>query len=329
MNNKFAIGCLVQWYEVEMFNEYVQSLVDSLKYVDSIENIFIDFTLVINQDLEKIDDSISMDEIVTIFNQNMMSLSSLGWKVTSNNLVVTDDLISIADYRRKFNEKYCDEVDVLIWGESDSLLPKEMFKILDGLHDMSVSNGNTKYLAFFGTCKMWDDSWKPIEHTKFTDKPVDNKKWWGTRYVTSIDEMNKINSEVDELDVRLVSPHKFNGCGLIISSEVIKSGVNIPKSVFFTHEDTAFNMMTNRVLGNIPQYIIKNILLVHNREHPKKRMYVSGEHGDTLGERRKSNSWYSIASKMSEQNCHNLFNNKYKSFSWQSVWDEIDKMEKK
>ena len=130
MNNKFAIGCLVQWYEVEMFNEYVQSLVDSLKYVDSIENIFIDFTLVINQDLEKIDDSISMDEIVTIFNQNMMSLSSLGWKVTSNNLVVTDDLISIADYRRKFNEKYCDEVDVLIWGESDSLLPKEMFIML-------------------------------------------------------------------------------------------------------------------------------------------------------------------------------------------------------
>mgnify|MGYP000875621164 CR=1 FL=1 len=38
---------------------------------------------------------------------------------------------------------------------------------------------------------------------------------------------------MEDLEVSVVSPHKFNGCGLVISSEVIKSGVNIPKSVFF------------------------------------------------------------------------------------------------
>ena len=52
----------------------------------------------------------------------------------------------------------------------------------------------------------------------------------------SIEEMNKINARTDDLDVRIASPHKFNGCGLIISSEVIKAGVNIPKSVFFVHD---------------------------------------------------------------------------------------------
>ena len=36
---------------------------------------------------------------------------------------------------------------------------------------------------------------------------------------------------------------------------------------------------TNKVLGNIPQYVIKNILLVHNRKHPNKRMYNEGEEG--------------------------------------------------
>ena len=324
MNNTFAIGCLVQWYEIEMFSEYVKSLENSLSDINNTEKILIDFTLVINQDLEKIDESkMSMDLIQQKF---MILMESFNTKV---NWRITDSLVTIADYRRQFNDKYCDMVDVLIWGESDSLLPKEMFQILDNLHSFSMTNMDTKYLAFFGTCKMWDDSWKPIEHTKFTDKPVDNKKWWGTRYVTTIEEMNKINSDVDELDVRIVSPHKFNGCGLVISSEVIKSGVNIPKTVFFTHEDTSFNMMTNRVLGNIPQYIIKNVLLVHNREHPKKRMYVVGESGNTLGERRKSNNWYSVASKMSEQNCHNLFNNKHQSFSWKNVWDKIKQLEKK
>ncbi len=314
MDTKFAIGCLVQWYEIEMFSDYVQSLNNSLKYVDDMENVIVDFKLVINQDLEKIDESqITMDEIITKFEKIIDGFE----------LDVTEELITIADYRRDFNEKYCERVDVLIWGESDSLLPEQIFTILDNLHKTSVSNGNTKYLAFFGTCKMWDDSWKPVEHTKFTDKHIDNKAWWGTRYVTSIDEMNKINSDVSELDVRIVSPHKFNGCGLVVSSEVVKSGVNIPKSVFFTNEDTAFMMMTNKVLGDIPQYIIKNILLVHNREHQNKRMYVKGEDGSTLGERRNSNNWYKVANEMSKQNCHNIFNPNHKSFTWKDVWKNI------
>jgi hypothetical protein len=129
---------------------------------------------------------------------------------------------------------------------------------------------------------MWDDTWKQLEHPAFTDKPFiegDTKNWWSLRYTMSKDEMNKINDKTDELDVSVVSPHKFNGCGLVISSEVIKAGVNIPKSVFFVHEDSAFMHMTNKVLGNIPQYVIKNILLVHNRKHPNKRMYIKGEEG--------------------------------------------------
>jgi hypothetical protein len=134
-------------------------------------------------------------------------------------------------------------------------------------------------------------------------------------------EMNEINSKTEDLDVRILPQHKFNGCGLVISSEVIKAGVNIPKSVFFVHEDTAFMQMTNKVLGNIPQYIIKNILLVHNRNHPKKRMHVKGERKDgTMNQKRRSNDWYVKAHKMSEQNCYNIFNPNYKSFTWEDVW---------
>ncbi len=48
MNNTFAIGCLVQWYEIEMFSEYVKSLENSLSDINNTEKILIDFTLVIN-----------------------------------------------------------------------------------------------------------------------------------------------------------------------------------------------------------------------------------------------------------------------------------------
>ena len=45
-----ATGCLVQWYEIDMFEEYV----DSLKSIgEQKDKVKIDMCLVTNQDLEK------------------------------------------------------------------------------------------------------------------------------------------------------------------------------------------------------------------------------------------------------------------------------------
>ena len=314
MKTKFAIGCLVQWYECDIIEEYVDSLNDAIEQYDG--QVIVDFTVVMNQDLEKCISEEQMNKCI----EKIESICNFG------NVRYTSDLHTIADYRRLFNTDYCDQVDVLIWGESDAILPKQMFTILDNLHQMSLQNNNPKYLAFFGTCKMWDNSWRPIEHNDFTDKPFiegDSDNWWSLRYDMTKDEMNKINEKVDELDVRVVSPHKFNGCGLVISSEVIKSGVNIPKSVFFVHEDSAFMWMTNKVLGNIPQYVIKNILLVHNRKHMNKRNYVVGEESldkKDPGQKRGAHAWYKKANKMCEQNYLNLFNPNFKSYTWEDVW---------
>ena len=270
MKTKFAIGCLVQWYECDIIGEYVDSLRDAIDAYDG--EVAVHFHVTTNQDLEKCTSKEKLEECI---NKIETILSDFKHSCISNNLH------TIADYRREFNDDYCEEVDVLMWGESDSLIPKQTFQVLDLLHN-NAREKNPKYLAFFGTCKMWDDSWKILEHPDFTDKPFidrtdDSDNWWSLKYTMSKKEMDEINDKVEDLDVRIVSPHKFNGCGLVISSEIIKAGVNIPKSVFFVHEDTSFQNMTNRVLGNIPQFVIKNVLLVHNRKHPKKRMYVLGE----------------------------------------------------
>ena len=161
MKTKFAIGCLVQWYECDIIGEYVDSLKDAIDTYDG--EVIVDFTICINQDLEKCIDDLKLEEC----HKKILNIVT-DVKCTTK---VTLDLITIADYRREFNSKYCESVDVLMWGESDSLIPKQTFNILDNLHKMSLQNNNPKYLAFFGTCKMWDDSWKPIEHNDFTDKP--------------------------------------------------------------------------------------------------------------------------------------------------------------
>ena len=323
MKTKFAIGCLVQWYECDIIEEYIESLTDAIDAYDG--EVIVDFHISQNQDLEK---CISNEQLEKCVNKILSKFDDVYNYVTTVHGINETDLVTIADYRRDFNNRYCEHVDVLMWGESDMLVPIQTFNILHNLHQMSLQNNNPKYLAFFGTCKMWDNTWKPLEHPDFTNKPFfDSPKdftpdqWWSLRYTMSKEEMNKINNKTTELDVQILPQHKFNGCGLVISSEVIKAGVNIPKSVFFVHEDSAFMFMTNRVLGNIPQYVIKNILLVHNRNHPLKRMFIASEREDgTMNEKRRSNDWYVRANSMCEQNYINMFNPQYKSYTWEDVW---------
>ena len=317
---KFAIGCLVQWYEVEILPEYIDTLLEAVDAYDR-DSVLIDIKLVTNQELEQIDNPDRLIYILSQFDKQVERLE--GYRA---NVFIDKSLVTIADYRREFNTKYCELADVLVWGETDMLVPKQAFIALNNLHQ----NVNTpKYLATFAICKMWDDSWKPLEHIDFTDKPFiegDTTNWWSLRYTMTADEMNAINSKVESLDVSVVSPHKYNGCGLIISSEVIKAGVNIPQSVFFIHEDTAFMLMSQKVLGNIPQYHFRNILVVHNRKHPDKRMYIAGEENidkTNTGALRQAHNWYLPANKMCEENCYNIFNPGYKAHTWRDVFNKV------
>ena len=319
LKNKFAIGCLVQWYEIELIPLYIESVRQALEHIENKENVIVDFKLVVNQDLEKIDESqITMDEIITRFEKMIGGFE----------LDITDKLVTIADYRREFNDYYCQHVDVLMWGETDSLIPRQTFEVLDNLHNSSEANNIYKYVAFFGTCKMWDKSWEPVEHTEFTvkehreDLQGDPVPWWDVRHNSTLEEMNKFNDKVEDVDIRILKQPKFNGCGLVISSDLIKAGVNIPRSVFFVHEDTAFQNIFTRLMGDQTiQFVIKNIFLVHNRRHPDKRMYVLGESGETVNRQRMSNDWYAKGNKWCEQNAYNMFN-QVKDYRWEDILDE-------
>lgn len=316
MKTKFAIGCLVQWYEIEILPTYIDTLLSAINAYDR-DQVLVDIKLITNQELEQLDDPNRLISILSQFDRQMERLEDY-----RSDFFIDKRLTTIADYRREFNSKYCEQADVLVWGETDMLVPKQAFLALDNLHQ----NVNTpKYLATFAICKMWDDSWKALEHPAFTDKQHSDSKedWWGLNYDMSIEEMNNFNDEVEELEVTVIHPHKFNGCGLVISSEVIKSGVNIPQSAFFIHEDTALMLMTQKVLGNIPQYHFRNILVVHNRKHLAKRSYIKGEVGSTVGQKRNSNKWYVTANKMCEQNVYNMFNPNYKSYTWKDVFDSL------
>ena len=312
METKFAIGCLVQWYEVHMVEEYFGTLRKSIENYS--EEVLVDILVCASQELE-----VAQEGKLDYCLDTIKDLARK-YNFSSN---VTSDLVTIAQYRRDFNNNYCNLADVLVWGESDMLVPQQAFTVLNYLHQ-SVPN-TPKYIATFGICKMWDKSWEPLEHIEFTEKPFiegDSENWWNIPYTMTEQEMNKFNN-IEDLQVTSITPHKFNGCGLAISSEVIKAGVNIPSSVFFIHEDTAFMHVLSRLLGTIPQYHFKNLLVVHNRKHPNKRSYIAGEQAfeaKDIDSKRKSHNWYKLANEYCRSNSNNLFSPNYKSYTWKDVF---------
>lgn len=319
MATKFAVGCLVQWYEIEMLPEYIDTLLAAIDMYGK-DKVLIDIKLTTNQELEQLDSPDRLDYILSQFDKQVQRLSDYLVDVH-----VDETLVTIADYRREFNARYCTMADVLVWGESDMLVPKQAFVVLDHLHQNTKHT--PKYIATFSICKMWDKSWEPLEHPEFTNKPFiegDTENWWNIPYTMSEEEMNSFNN-IEELQVSTISPHKFNGCGLVISSEIIKAGVNIPSSVFFIHEDTAFMYVLHRLLPNIPQYHFNNLLVVHNRKHPQKRNYIAGEQAFEnvdIDNKRKSHNWYKLANEYCRTNCNNLFNPNYKSYTWKDVFKD-------
>ena len=53
--NKFAIGCIVQWYEIEIVESYLQSVKNAVDQIENKKNVIIDLQLDCSQSLEKVD----------------------------------------------------------------------------------------------------------------------------------------------------------------------------------------------------------------------------------------------------------------------------------
>jgi hypothetical protein len=287
LKNTYAIGTMVMFYEIEVITEFVQSLLNSTKHVENKENITIDFLFNLSEYSEKIDkDSITVDQLISKFKQEcVLPLSRAGLHVVCNLNQDSTKLYSIGSYRRDFNNQYCHDYNYIVWGESDCLMPEQYFEVLEQISEYARSVDFYRYCVTFGVRKMWDDTWQILEHPSFTnaifrqsDDPlcqIDSSSIW---YAMSLDEMNVINLQSTEYDLRIIDYPRFDGSLLTISQDLILNGVNIPPAIQGTGEDTSFQNMIQIIMGNVyKQFVVKNILKVHNRNHPNKRKFIMGE----------------------------------------------------
>jgi hypothetical protein len=315
LTNKYAIGTHVMFYEIEMLPEHVTSIITASKQISNPENIIVDLFFNMSEFFEKIDTSkISKEELINKFKIELNRLADSGVSVR-HTIYTADNPYTMTNFRRDFNYGYCNLVDYLIWGETDCLLPRETFISLEQIKNYANSQNIHRFITTFATRKMWDDSWKVLEHVDFENKqfydrdnPLCYTEKYSIRYVMNQEEMDEINSKSVELDVRVLTQPKFDGSCLIISSDLIKMGVNIPPGFFgLSAEDTAFMYSCMQLLGkSYIQFVVKNILKVHNREHTKKRLYALNMNDTNESTQRVKGDWYNKLRDINKQNL-NLF----------------------
>ena len=321
LDNKYIIGTHIMFYEIEMVPEFIQSLLNATKDVENKNNITVDLFFNLSEFFEKVDTT--QQDHHQLLNKFMIEKDKCiqqGLNVKFK-IYQDDKLYTIGDYRRDLNYHNCNEHDFIIWGESDCLVPKEIFNTLENISSYANQNNINRYITTFATRKMWDESWSVLEHVDFEkNKFYDMKdEGWKTDkssiwYTMTIEEMNKINSKSNELDIRILNEPKFDGSLLVISSDLIKSGVNIPHACYACGEDASFEKMCKIIMGKAyVQFVVKNILKVHNRVHPLKREYVQGEKNfANVKQKRKSNSRWQNFHQICEHNLYVLGTNQTK-----------------
>ena len=303
---KYIIGTHIMFYEIDMVTEHVQSIINAVETIDNKENITVDLFYNISEYFEKINtEETTKDELIDKFLGLVTSLENTGCNVTYEIYQDNDKPVTMVDYRRDLNYHGCVDNDYVIWGESDALLPKEAFSTLEVIKGYGNENNIHRYVVTFALRKMWDDSWKVLEHNDFTNAPfyeLDDPKATteqsSIRYNMSIDEMNDINKKADELDLHILRHPQFDGSILVLSSDLLKNGVNVPRCVLgHAVDDTSMMSSCSQIMGDAyVQFIVKNILKVHNRNHSKKRRYCLQMEGDRVCTQEKGpnqrGSWY-------------------------------------
>ena len=267
LRNRYVIGTHVMWFEIEMYADFIDGMVNVLETVENKENVIIDLCFNMLQHFEKVDeDKIKKHELIIKFKKGVATLESMGY-IVNQEIKDGDEFYFHADYRRDLNYNYCKKVDYVMWGETDSFFPQEAFQVIETLSKYTDEKNIHRYLMSFADRKMWDASWDPLVHVDYRDVEFiddDNGHLYKNQAKSqlSIEEMNEINARADEFDFSYIKHPKISGACLVLSSDLIKSGVNVPPCLLY-NDDEGLSILSHKLMGqNFIQFVCQNVLVL-------------------------------------------------------------------
>jgi hypothetical protein len=325
LNKKYVIGTHVMFFEIEMYKDFIDGMVNLLETVENKENVTIDLCFNMSEILEKIDRDVVDEEYLRAqFINGVDTLKELGFEVVYN-IVPSYEFYFHTDYRRDLNYHYCKKVDYVMWGETDSFFPREAFEAIETLSKYTDEQNIHRYLLSFADRKMWDASWDALVHNDYVNHTFvdDDKQHLNLNQAKSplpIDKMNEINAKAEEFDFTYINYPKISGACLVLSSDLIKFGINIPPCLLY-NDDEGLSIMAQKLLGqNYLQFVCKNLLHVHARRHPQKRLYVLDENNPNSFGDKKNNTFQKFL-QLSKANIQNLINGNNKFYEYNDFKD--------
>jgi len=268
----------IMWYETAMIDECLNSVL-AAKQAAPDANVKVKICLNKQTYIEKPQEGISIDSYFDKHLQHPL------FKDSSTEVTIKTDnepFYNIADWRR---EVYDPEANYTVWGETDTILPKDIFYIL------SMINIEQSHVLTFAGRPMWDNSWDIVTHERLLgySKPCqcgDNHRedcielleapWKYKDYITQ-EELDKFNEESGDIKIQQV-PWKLDG-----STVCISKGLETPfiaPGMHFVREDTCFENYLR--IKNIPQVCVTTRLKGHNYKHPSKRVGTNATRNDKI-----------------------------------------------
>jgi hypothetical protein len=255
----------IMWYESKMINETLDSLQTALQYASG----EVDIKICLNSQtyLEEPINGKSKDMFNEFLNHPILKKATIIEK--TNN----DPFYNIADWRRDI---YSDK-GYTVWGESDCLLPYDLFYILEYLQIYYTRQMIGPHTISFSSRKMWDETWSEVELKGLENKQY--KDMWGDilHRKTQINQtqLNKINDPQKEPEIIKLNNNKIDGALMVLSDKLPQF---IPNDMNFVREDSCTQQTLSHY--NIPQYHVKNRIKGHNYHHPQKRINTKATRDD-------------------------------------------------
>ena len=268
----------IMWYETAMIKECCDSVM-AAKQTSPEVDVKVKICLNKQTYIEKPEEGVNID---SFFNEHLDHPL-----LTDENTEIIvksdkDPFYNIADWRR---EVYDSQAKYTVWGETDTILPKDIFYIL------SIVGIDQPHVLTFAGRPMWDNSWDVVTHERLLgySKPCQcstNHKedcielleapWKYKDYITQ-QELDKFNDESGDIKIQQV-PWKLDG-----STVCISKGLDTPfiaPGMHFVREDTCFENYLR--LKNIPQVCVTTRLKGHNYKHPSKRLGTNATRNDKV-----------------------------------------------
>lgn len=265
------------WYESEMIEECWDSIIHALENTPEIK---VSFNICFNLQtyLEVPTDRRSLNLFEKFKNHKLVE----NYKPKFIFKTDEDSFYNIGDWRR---EVYDSSAKYTVWGESDTIIPKDFFYILDKL-DL-----NFTHLLTFAGRPMWDNSWDIVTHESLLgySKPCQCQGDHRTDCIELLEppfkykdyinqeDLDKFNDKSDDIKIQQV-PLKIDG-SLVCISKNFETPFIAPE-MHFVREDTCLENFCR--IKNIPQLCVINRMKGHNYWHPKKRTGTNSTRNDKI-----------------------------------------------